>query len=444
MVRSGDQRAMTGQLDVRSDVPPRTGLTPVRSTLENGAVVIAKQTARTPAVTISLAVNAGSVYDSRGLAGGMHLVARTIDRGTLVRTADQIADELENRGVALTVGVTRHQTLLTCTALARDFEPVLAVLADIVRNPVFPESELATRKGEVITSIRQDEDSPFVRASEGLMTMLYGDDHPYGWRTKGDVEQVQRVGRTDLIGLHARWFVPAALTAVIVGDVETSRTIAVTEALFGDWSGQPVAPPELPSPPPPLGRRQRVIAMPNKAQSDVAYGFIAVARSDPEFYAYFLMNNVLGQYALGGRLGDSIRERQGMAYYVSSALEASPIPGPLAVRAGVSAANVDRTIASIDAELARVRAEGLTATEILESQQFLAGSLPRMLETNAGIATLLQTAEFFDLGLDFDVRLPHLLRGVTLDQANAAARAVLDPDRATFVIAGPYGAAGPA
>jgi zinc protease len=184
--------------------------------------------------------------------------------------------------------------------------------------------------------------------------------------------------------------------------------------------------------------------MPNKAQADVAYGFVAVARSDPGFYACFLMNNVLGQYAMGGRLGDSIRERQGMAYYVSSALEASPIPGPLLVRAGVSAGNVDRTIASIDTELARVRTEGLTAEEILESQQFLAGSLPRMLETNAGIATFLQTAAFFDLGLDFDVRLPHLLRGITLDEANAAARALLDPDRATFVIAGPYGAAAPA
>jgi zinc protease len=435
---------MTGQLDVRSDVPPRTGLNPARATLGNGAAVIAKQTARTPAVTISLAVDAGSVCDARGLAGGMHLVGRTIDRGTLSRSAHQIADELENRGVALTVGVTRHQTLLTCTALARDFEPVLAVLADIVRNPVFPETEVATRKGEVITAIRQDEDSPFVRASEGLMTMLYGDDHPYGWRTKGDVEQVQRIGRSDLSRLHAHWFVPAALTAVVVGDVEPSRAIAVTAAHLGDWSKPPAAPPELPPALPPAGRRQQVIAMPGKAQADVAYGFVAVARSDPEFYAYFLMNNVLGQYAMGGRLGDSIRERQGMAYYVSSALEASPIPGPLLVRAGVAAGNVDRTIASIDAELARVRTEGLTAAEMLESQQFLAGSLPRMLETNAGIATFLQTAEFFGLGLDFDLRLPHLLRGVTLDQVNAAARAVLDPERATFVIAGPYGAAGPA
>ena len=93
--------------------------------------------------------------------------------------------------------------------------------------------------------------------------------------------------------------------------------------------------------------------MPDKSQADIAYGFVGLARRDPDYYAALVMNNALGQYALGGRLGDSIRERQGMAYYVFSNLEAGRAAGPLMVRAGVSAANVERTIASIDEELRR-------------------------------------------------------------------------------------------
>ena len=93
--------------------------------------------------------------------------------------------------------------------------------------------------------------------------------------------------------------------------------------------------------------------MMNKAQADVVYGFIGVRRSDPDYTAISVMNNALGQYAIGGRLGDSIRERQGMAYYVYSSLDATFGPGPFSIRAGVAAANVERTIASIDAELAR-------------------------------------------------------------------------------------------
>jgi len=110
------------------------------------------------------------------------------------------------------------------------------------------------------------------------------------------------------------------------------------------------------------------------------------------------------------------------------------------IRAGVSPENVDRAIASIDQELANLRSEGLTERELTESRNYLIGSMPRTLETNAGVANFLQRAEVFGLGTDFDVRVNDLLREVTLDDVNAAARRALDPDRASIVVAGPYDA----
>jgi zinc protease len=185
-------------------------------------------------------------------------------------------------------------------------------------------------------------------------------------------------------------------------------------------------------------RQRIVIPMMNKAQADIAYGFTAIARRDPAYYAFWLMNNVFGQYAIGGRLGDSIRERQGMAYYVSSSLDANIAEGPLSIRAGVGPGNVDRAIASIDEEIVSVVRDGVTQKELDDSRRYLIGSIPRALETNAAIANFLQTEEVFGLGLDYDARLPDLLTAVTLDEVNAAARRILDPDRATMVIAGPY------
>jgi len=176
----------------------------------------------------------------------------------------------------------------------------------------------------------------------------------------------------------------------------------------------------------------------NKAQADLAYGFVGIRRSHPDYIAFSVMNNALGQYAIGGRLGDSIRERQGMAYYVFSSLDASLGSGPFTIRAGVSADNVERAIASIDAELTAVLQSGFTAQEIDESKSYLVGSLPRQLETNAAIAAFLLNAGFFGLGLDYDARLPGMVQAVTLDAANAAARQLLDPSRATIAIAGPW------
>jgi zinc protease len=418
--------------------PQFTGLNPVRDVLPNGLVVLARQTSRTPAVTLNLAVRAGAASDSPEAIGSMHLLARTIDRGTKTRSGERIAAEFDDRGVSLNINVTRHQTFLTCTCLTPDFAAVMAVLADIVRNPIIPEAELLLRKREIVTSIKQDEDNPLVRASEALMALLYGGSHPYGRRVKGSIESVEALGREQLLALHAARFTPGAATLAIVGDVDPRLAIEIANRAFDGWPPVTLPLDAWPKATRAVERRQRVLAMPNKAQADVAYGFVGIARSDPAYFAYFLMNNVLGQYALGGRLGDSIRERQGMAYYVSSALEANLCPGPLVIRAGVAPANVDRTIASIDDELRKLTREGMSATELQESKQFLIGAMPRTLETNAGIANFLQTSEFFGLGLDFDLRLPDLFRAVTLDQANDAARALLEPDRATIVVAGPY------
>ena len=417
-------------------VPP--GLAPVRAKLENGAVFLGKRTRTTPAVAISLAMRAGSICDPDDAAGATWLLSRVIDRGTTTRSALDIADELDNRGISLNFAVTRHILSLVCTCLAEDFEPVFSLAAEMLMHPSLPEGEIATRKGEVVTAIRQDEDNPAVRATESLMGLLYPDGHPYGRPTKGTIEVVESLTRERLLQLHADRFAPGELTAAIVGDVEVHRARDLVERAFGGWRKPRPALVPLAAPAPGPGRRRLVIPMMNKAQTDIAYGFTTIRRVDPAYDALRLMNNVLGQYALGGRLGDSIRERQGMAYYVASAADPNVIEGPLLIRAGISPANVDRAVASIDEELTRLVQDGVTAKELDDSRRYLIGSMPRALETNAAIATFLQNAEFFGLGTDYDLRMPELLRAVTLDDVNTVARRVIDPARAAVVIAGPY------
>jgi zinc protease len=416
----------------------RPGLDPTRSTLDNGVVVLAKRTRTTPAVTINFAVNAGSICDPEDAPGAMYLLSKLIDRGTERRSADDIAEALDSRGISLGITVTRHLFSFICTCLADDFRNVMELLGEIVRMPALPDAQLATRKGEVITMLRQDEDNPGVRATESLMELLYPPPHPYGRRTKGTIQIVEGLTRDRLAALHAAQFAPGEMTVVTVGDVDEQEAQSIVERVFGDWkvpspAGRPVSRLQ------PADKRRRVnIAMMNKAQADIAYGFTTLTRSDPEYYACWLMNHAFGQYSMSGRLGDSIRERQGMAYYAYSSLDASIMEGPLLIRAGVSASNIDRAVASIDEEIRKLTAEGLTQKELDDSRRFLIYAMPRALETNAGIANYLQTEEFFKLGLDYDVRLPERLRGVTLESANAAARKFLSVDRATVVVAGPY------
>jgi zinc protease len=413
------------------------GLSPTRRRLENGALVLAKASGAIPAVAIAVSVPAGTAADPPGLTGVAHFLSNVIDRGTASRDAEAIADLLDSRGVSLTAAAMRHALVLSCTCLTEDFPSMLGLIADVVRNPSLPEREIETRRGEIVTGIRQDQDNPAMVAIEEELALLYPNGHPYGRRAKGTIDAVARIDRRALEVAHRERFAPAGLQVVCVGDIEPEEVVGEAERVFGDWRGPAVAPWVVASPAPILERRQVAFPMADKAQADIAYGFNTVSRSDPAYYALSVMNNILGQYALGGRLGDNIRERQGMAYYVFSAFEPNLGEGPLVIRAGVNPANVDRTIAAIDGELRRMAADGVTAQELEASKKYLVGSMPRVLETNAGIATFLQSSEQFGLGMDHDVRLPGLLNAVTLDEVNACARRFLAPERAAITVAGP-------
>jgi len=415
----------------------RPGLTPLRQALSNGVVVLAQRTITHPAVTVSISLRAGSAFDPPGQLGLSHFVSKVIDRSTLHYSADELAEALDGRGVSLNTSVGRHLFTVSFTCLAEDVEAVLGLAADVIRTPTFPDAELITRRGEIVTAIRQDEDNPATVATDALYERLFPDGHPYGRRTKGSVASVEALTRDDLVQFHRRHFRPTGMLVVLVGDLDPGRGVDLAARAFGDWPGDSRAEAPVPSAPRSSRRTQHAIVIPNKSQADVAYGFTAIARTDPRYYAASLMNNVLGQYGLGGRLGDSIRERQGMAYYAFSSLEANLAAGALLVRAGVAPENVARTIQSIDDEVRRMAQDGVTADELADTKRYLIGSLPRTLETNGGIASFLQNAEIFGLGLDFDRRLPDVLEAVTRPEVQHAAQQLLDPARAAIVVAGP-------
>ena len=414
-----------------------TGLRPVRAELGNGVVVLAQECGPSPAVAINATFFAGSAEDPADLPGVAYLTRRVIDRGAAHRSASAIADALDDRGVSLRVAAARDSFSVSCNCLSEDVGPLLALIADIVREPLFPEAEIQKRRLEAITSVRQDDDNPSVRAIDQLVEMLYGPTHPYGRRFKGTAATLAAIGRRHLVAFHARSLTPSGLRLAIVGDVSADAAVAAATQLFADWTG-PETGRDVVLPPPAAGaRRRHHVSMPGKPQADIGYGFTTIRRLDPRYYAYWMMNNILGQFGLGGRLADNIRERQGMAYYTYSTLEARVAEGPLIIRAGVNPDDVERTIDAIDAEVRGLGQNGPTAAEFADTRESLIGSIPRMLESNESIAEFLLGAEQFGLGLDHDRTLPDLLREVSLDDVRDAAAEVLDPARASIVVAGP-------
>lgn len=408
-----------------------------RRRLPSGAIVVARRNPITPAVTFVLAFDAGSAFDPPSHPGVAAFTARMIDRGTSAASADELADAIERRGASVDVTSNRQSLTFTCTCLIDDFAALVALVAGMAQAPAFPPDQIERRRHETLTRLAQDHENTGTRATARFFERLYGEAHPYAHPPRGTHASVEALTRGDLEWFHRARIRPALLTAAIVGDLDAGRACDAFEGALGGWDAPDGA--VSVTMPPIAGRADRDrsdITVPGKSQTDIAYGFLGPGRLDEGYYAFWVMNTVLGQYGMGGRLGENIRERQGMAYYAYSSYDAHRIPGPLLVRAGVDPLNVDRTLAAIDLEVARIGAEGITAEERANAVRYLSGSIPRLLETNAGIAQFLISVEQFGLGDNFEQRLPALLSAVTVDEASAAA-ASLDPSKAVVVIAGP-------
>ena len=182
---------------------------------------------------------------------------------------------------------------------------------------------------------------------------------------------------------------------------------------------------------------RRAVTLAGKEQTDVALMFPVMGAGEDGFYDFDVADTIMGQYGMMGRIGDSVRQRQGLAYYAYSSTSPHLGQSIWHSRAGVDPANVDRAIESIIAVISAVAKDGLTAAELDGARRLMTGRLALAMQTNAGIAQMLLTIEELELGLDYVDRYPALLESVTLDSARAALAKWLAPDRFVIGIAGP-------
>jgi zinc protease len=149
------------------------------------------------------------------------------------------------------------------------------------------------------------------------------------------------------------------------------------------------------------------------------------------------MNTILGVFGMMGRIGKSVREEQGLAYYAYSTLHGGLGPSPWSASAGVAPEMVEQAIDSIRAEIRRIQTEPVTAEELADSKAYRTGSLPVSLETNSGLTNIIIDMELYQLGLDYLQRFPALINAITREQVQAAAQKYLSSEQIGVAVAGP-------
>jgi zinc protease len=405
--------------------------------LPNGIVVLVRENHNSSSVVTAGYLQVGA-YDERPEQAGLAaFTAEALKRGTANRSFEQLYEEYESVGAGVSVGGGTYTTGFGTKSLAEDLPPILDILADVLRRPVFPRDQVERLRGEILTDLEERAHDTRRMASLTFHELAYPEGHPYARSLGGYIETVSALDRDDLAEFYAGGYGPQGMVIVVVGAVETADALAQIEGVFGDWEGRAYERLPLPQVSSLTDTRRRTISIPGKTQSDIVLGYPGPSRHEPDFLDAAVCNIILGVFGLMGRLGENVREAQGLAYYSYSRLTGGPGPGPWHVVAGVDPLNVEQAIASIRAEIRRMCEENVGEEELNDNKAFITGSLPLRLETNEGVARSILNIERYDLGLDYLQRYEGLINEITAERVQTAARQWLDPDAYALAVAGP-------
>lgn len=410
----------------------------VRRELPNGIVVLFRPNLSSLSVVVTGYLSAGAIFepdDKLGLAG---FTALSLMRGTTLHDFQQIYDGLESNGASLGIDGGTHSIGFYGHALTEDLDLLIGTLAETLRQPVFPAEQVERLRNQLLTGLAIRAQDTTEVASLAFDELVY-DRHPYSRPEDGYPETIRSINREDLIAFHEKHFGPGGMVISIVGGVGVERVLESATRFLGDWenSDQPIQP-DLPFLKPLSETISRQVNIPGKSEADIIMGVAGPPRRSPDFLEASLGNNILGQFGMFGRIGESVREKSGLAYHASSSLSGGIGPGPWLFIAGVDPKNIENVIALIRQEVARFVSEPVTSEELTDSQANYIGRLPLSLESNAGVASALLNLERYTLGLDYYQRYPDLIRAITPAEILETAQRYLHPDRLAIATAGSF------
>jgi len=406
--------------------------------LSNGLQVWVYENFESQTISLEGFVPGGSINETPEQAGLAHLTSIMLRRGTLKHDFDALNETVEAVGATFSFDSGRHTLTFDTYSLAEDFDLVLALLAESLTIPAFPEDELEKTRSRILTRLEEQRHSTRSMANLTFRKHLYPPGHPYRISMLGEEEAVRQLTREDLVRFYEEKTSPDGGVVVVVGAIQAQDAIAKLEEALGGWR-HPQARPDMSIPPRPVisGKIEVDVTVQGKSQTDIVAGWPGITRNDPDYFPMLVCNSILGRFGLGGRLGNRIRKEMGLAYYAYSTFGANRGPGAWHVDAGVNPKDIEKAIEAMMAEIARITTEPVSDDELADVQRNLTGSLPLRLETNSGIGGYLLAMAWYELGMDYLVRYADRIRAVDKEDVLRVARTYLSPENYVLVTAGP-------
>ncbi|HNW95334.1 MAG TPA: pitrilysin family protein [Anaerolineaceae bacterium] len=384
-----------------------------REEFSNGSVLLTRPNMSSPAVAIKGYLPPGSSAEKPEKYGLANFMSSMLTAGTWRHAFRELHDEIESMGASLSIGAGGLATSFSANCLREDLPRLLALIREVFSEPSFPIRQVRRIKTQLLTFLAIQAQDTAAMADQAFDRAIYGS-HPYAIPELGFPHTLQRISREDLEDFQQRYLGPKGMVVAICGGVLPAEALAAFSQTLGVWVNAYQQPqPELPPVQALHGIIREHVTLEEKSQTDLVLGTFAPKTTGPDYLPAQLGNEILGQFGMMGRIGESVREKAGLAYYAQSELGSGIGPTTWQVIAGVNPRNLDKAVALIREELARFTSEPVSEEELADVRSALIGQLPLSMESNAGVAGALLNLERYQHGLNYYRELPARISSVT-------------------------------
>ncbi|MEM1267749.1 MAG: pitrilysin family protein [Pseudomonadota bacterium] len=385
-----------------------------------------------PIVSLELSFEGGSRLDPDGREGLTTMMVGLLAEGAGERDALAFAEARQDLAARFGFRNDKDSVSVSASVLSETLDESVALLASAIARPRFDPPAVDRVRTQLLSAIDSDTRNPRALAGRALSETFFAG-HVYARPSDGTRSSVSAITVDDLRLQHARTLVRGRVTAAVVGDIRPEEAGPLIDRLL---AGLPEVGPPLPEPADVQEGGAPLIIPFDVPQSIAVFGHEGPARDDPAFLAAFVANTVIGGGGFGSRLAEDIREARGLTYSISTAL--SPRDQAALILGSVSSANdrIAEVVRLVEEEWTRAGQDGITADELDEAKRYLTGAYALRFTSNGAIAGSLVGLQRAGLPIDYPDRRNALVEALTLEEVNAAARALYRPDALRFVIVG--------
>ncbi|MBN1294053.1 MAG: insulinase family protein [Candidatus Latescibacteria bacterium] len=394
-----------------------------RTELANGLVILTKPVITNSIVSVVVALKMGSLYETDDKAGLCTLMQDTILKGTKTRSSEQIALELESMGTKISSSADREYGTLSFQSTAESFDKSLDILYDIILNPTFPEDAVNLQKQLQVRTILTRYDQPIYKAIDILVDVHYGS-HPFHKPRLGYPETVETLTREDIVAKFREIYIPNNMVVSVVGNFDENRMISKISDVLGNLS-KAQKPQKVSGD---MVKRTEPVEKVETRETQAtwfALGWESPALNDPDYYAMEVLDSITGG-SMNSRLFVAIREKRGLAYQVSSFINARMESGIYVAYIGTKPETYKEAKKVLLEEVQRMGREKATEEELKNSKSYLAGMNIMSLESNAGQAAQYAHNEIVGVGYDFGDKYNKEIKKISLDDVLRVGKKYLD------------------